>query len=168
MMGMKVTTQKADALDSLVRAIGGFREELLLWIDTELARLREGESTERLAAAENSTLHNSPRASARGGPELGPRHGRDLVNSGRPNLAPGMRHEKSLSRENVADRLPEVESTKSPRSIPEAEREPQSHVAPMNPRQRLDALARLLDHRLRQAQRTVEPARGPLPEDPME
>ncbi|SRR5579883_1891473 len=82
-------SQGTELADSLARAIGEFREELLARIDTELARLH--------------------------GPA--PEEGRSVG-------------------------LPEPET-----SVP-----PQPQADPGNPRQRLDALARLLDHRLKQVE----------------
>jgi hypothetical protein len=83
-----------EASDPLSRAIGEFRKELLLWIDTELLRLRQ------------------------------PGQADDLVNEEERQIDP----------------------------------EPRPFLS--NPRQRLDALARLLDHRLKQAQEAAAPSGG--------
>jgi hypothetical protein len=92
--GPKTMNREIEASDPLAWAIGKFREELLLWIDTELDRLQEREQ------AADSVME---------GQLLG---ASDL----RPPLS--------------------------------------------NPRQRLDALARLLDDRLKQVQRTAEMSGG--------
>jgi hypothetical protein len=88
----------SEVSDALSWAIGEFREELLLWIDTELSRLREQEPAEKAAR--------------------------------RPVIPPE----------------------------PKSALEPRAPVS--NPRQRLDALARLLDHRLKQARGASESSRG--------
>jgi len=94
MIGPKAMSQEFEVSDPLTRAIGDFRRELLLWIDTELVRLRQPEQADDLVIEEALQMD----------PELRP---------------------------------------------------PQS-----NPRQRLDALARLLDHRLKKAQEAAAPGGG--------
>jgi len=90
----KAMSQEFEVSDPLSRAIGEFRKELLLWIDTELVRLREPEQADDLVIEEELPIDPEPR----------------------PPLS--------------------------------------------NPRQRLDALARLLDHRLKQAQEAAAPSGG--------
>ena len=57
----------AEVLDSLSRAIVEFREEILLWIDTALVRLREREQDESVAMEERS----APATLTRWGTESG-------------------------------------------------------------------------------------------------
>ncbi len=86
------TSQEFDGSDPLLQAIGAFRKELLLWIDTELARLGKPEQADDFVIEEYRPIDPEPR----------------------PPLS--------------------------------------------NPRQRLDALARLLDYRLKQAQEAAAPS----------
>ena len=54
MIGPKVMTRDIEFQDPLSWAIGEFREELLLWIDTELVRLQEREP------ADDSVIEEEP------------------------------------------------------------------------------------------------------------
>jgi hypothetical protein len=54
--------------------------------------------------------------------------------------------------ERFADRRSEAEITGPPVTFPEPETDLEPQAPPLNPRQRLDALARLLDQRLKQAE----------------
>jgi hypothetical protein len=95
-------SHEIEVADPLLRTIGEFRKELLLWIDTEMVRLHE-----RVQADESVVETVTPLAA-----------------------------------------LPE----------PQTAAEPQSHTS--NPRKRLDDLARLLDHRLKQAQGAAASSAG--------
>jgi hypothetical protein len=108
MIGPNAMSEKIDAPDALLSAIADFRMELLDWIDTELARLREHEPAEEWLIQEE-------RAGAKGSACSG-----------------------SSSRHAVRNGTPETQPPAA------------------NPRQRLDALARLLDHRLKHAQEAAE------------
>jgi hypothetical protein len=94
-----------DVSDRLLSAIHAFGEELLLWIDTELDRLREPEQ------AENARIDD----------------GLIVPNGSQFRVSP-------------------------PLDIQQAPTDPERPAPVVNPRQRLDALARILDDRLKQAQ----------------
>jgi hypothetical protein len=152
MIGPKVMSQNIEPSDPLSSAIAEFRAELLQWIDAELARLREREETDvRVVAeervAERGSLFNASTS-------------RPGVRKGSPYFPMGIGFEEPLARERVADRGSVVETAGLPLVGTERliEGDPRAPVA--SPRERLDALARLLDHRLKQAQGPTEASRG--------
>jgi hypothetical protein len=106
---------EAGSTDSLTRAIDGFRRELLLWIDTELARLQALEQDER---ADPSRMGSGI----------------------------------SRDREGSADRNSDAEMARSPVTLPASGADLETQAAPLNSCQRLDALARLLDRRLKEVE----------------
>jgi hypothetical protein len=138
--------------DPLSCAIGEFREELLLWIDTELVRLREGEQAEDLVMVEQ-------RAAA-GGSQLGASSSRLGVSRGSSHFPSGIAWQEPRTRERVADRDSMGESTRPPIALPDQQTDPEQRPPLSNSRQRLDALARLLEHRLKQAQGPAETSSG--------
>jgi hypothetical protein len=153
MIGPQAMNPEIEVADPLSSAISEFRDELLLWIDTELFRLRAREQLddsvieEELAAARESQFSGSSsrRAASRGSP---------LVESGTAWQEPRTR-ERVVDREDV-----EVETVRPPMALPELQTDPEPRPSLANPRQRLDALARLLDHRLKQAQETAGTSGG--------
>jgi hypothetical protein len=130
--------------DRLLSAIGEFREEVLLWIDSELVRLREREQ------AENRRLEQ--RLAPATGSHFSASNGRLGASPERPSLQSGTGPREPRSLETARDREPAAENARQPLDVPEPETDPKPPGTGSNPRQRLDALARLLDHRLRQAQ----------------
>jgi hypothetical protein len=116
----KAFSPEHEGPDRLALAIRAFREDVLLWIDTELARLRQWDPVGTPPAADSVA-----RASASGFGVRQPREGSPLG--------------------------------------PLIETEPSVPVS--NPRQRLDALARMLDDRLRQAEADTGPRRGTASEN---
>ena len=109
MAGAKAMRHEAMESDSLSRAIGDFRDQLVSWIDTELAHLREREREESLVMKEHEPA--------------GP-----------------------------------------PPSYAVSETGSGAHTPSLNPRQRLDALARLLDHRLKRSLGAGNPSQDGAPE----
>ena len=130
-------TRDIDVSDPLSWAIGEFREELLLWIDTELVRLQQqiDDSVIDEEQSESEFNGSSSRVSATRESPF-PRTG--VARGARP-------------RERVVERYdPAVETLKPPVPHREPRTDPESRLPVSNPRQRLDALARLLDQRLKQ------------------
>jgi hypothetical protein len=152
MIGPKAMSRAIEVSDPLSWAIVEFREDLLLWIDTELVRLREREQADDLVMAEELATARESQFSASSSP-LG-------VSRGSPFLQSGIAWQEPQTGERVVDRDLVVETTRPPVALPELQTEPEPRPARSNPRQRLDALARLLDHRLKQAQGTAETSSG--------
>ena len=113
-------SEDGEVLDSLSRAIGEFRAEILLWIDEALVRLREREIVEGPATEERLPFNRLP------------------------------------------DPLVELDARKSPVDpvrVPadsaRMDTAPASNGARVDSLERLDALARMLDRRLKQAQDAI-------------
>jgi hypothetical protein len=150
MIGPKAMSREIEESDPISSAIGEFRDELLFWIDSELVRLRERVQVddsvigEELAAAARDFSFSGSSAG------LGVTHGGSFSQS-------EIARAESRSFERVVDRKDLIAETARPavaRSELQMDSDLRSSVS--NPRQRLDALARLLDHRLKQAQGTAE------------
>jgi hypothetical protein len=161
-------SQQTEARDSLSRAIGEFREELLRWIDTELARLREREPDEGLAMENESTTAISTPAGLSGESRGGSQTSQNAACSGRAGLPPRVRWELPWSRERAADGDAAAETTRPPIASPATATGPEPQAVPLNSRQRLDALARLLDHRLKRSQGAAGASRGAAAEATLE
>jgi hypothetical protein len=144
MSGLNAMSHDSEVSDPLSREISEFREELLLWIDTELIRLRERDHGDDLV------MEEEPAAAS--GSQFGASSSRLGVSRGSPNIPSGMAWQEPRTRERVADRDSVVETAIPPVALPELQTDPEPPPPPSNPRQRLDALARLLDHRLKQGQ----------------
>jgi hypothetical protein len=138
--GFKVMKPDNEAADPLCSAIRELREELLMWIDNELERLRAGEP------AENRRPDDGPATASK----LGLPSSRVGASSGRPHLQLGLARQESRSRERDAETDSFKENPRPAIEDPERETDPDPLVHASDPRQRLDALARLLDHRLKQ------------------
>jgi hypothetical protein len=137
--------------DSLAQAIHELREELLSWVDTELSRLqelqwKEDRSMEVMADVPGS-IWSRPRNAGVVIPPTGP----DGDSPGTSDEASGMGRGTTRSRgwPEHRDSYAEVDESAVAVRGPGIDREPQS--TPSNPGERLDALARRLDHRLKQA-----------------
>jgi hypothetical protein len=138
-------TCEIDASDSLSRAIGEFREELLLWIDAELVRLGEREQ-------DDSVIEEEPRRSHSNGLS-----GRLGMSSGSPFFQSGSALQEPGTSERVVDRPELAVQTVWPSvPLPKPSTDAELRLPVSNPRQRLDALARLLDQRVKQAQGLAE------------
>ncbi len=149
MSGPNAMSHDIEVSDPLLRAIGEFREELLLWIDTELVRLREREPAEALVMEEEAAATGSESGSSSS------RHG---ASTGSPHFRSGMAWQEPPTRERVVDRDSVVETARPPVALPELQTDPEPGSPFSNSRRRLDALARSLDHRLKQAQGAAEPS----------
>jgi hypothetical protein len=148
----EVMSSDADEPDLLSRAIGEFREGFLLWIDAELVRLRERESEESLVMEEGSAAPSSSRSGLGGGSPLGSRASRPAARPGRPDLPAEIGWQTPRNRGKAAGRDSVAETAWPPVAPPGPESDPEPQPPPSDSRQRLDALARLLDHRLKRAQ----------------
>jgi hypothetical protein len=136
--------REIDVSNPLSGAIGEFREELLLWIDTELARLRE--------QTDDSVVEEEPKKSQFNGSRS-----RVGVSQGSPFLQTRIARQEPRTRERAVEHEDLALKNLTPHVPPrEPATEPASRLRLSNPRQRLDALARLLDQRLKQAQGTAE------------
>jgi hypothetical protein len=148
----KAMTRSIEAPDPLSSAIADFRMELLQWIDTALAGLRERERADELVMEEERTAARASQLSAPSG--------RPGVSNERPYFQAEVACEAPPPRARVVDRESIVETARPPIARPETQLDlgPPSPLS--NPRQRLDALARLLDHRLKQGQAAADDCAG--------
>jgi hypothetical protein len=142
---------EAGSADSLSRAIEELREELLSWIDNELARLQELEQREDRAAEAISGMPGPIRSGLGGGRRLVPPTDGDGARP-RTHDVTGMERESSRDRGWRTDRDSEMGIAESSVAMPGSEWDAETQAPPLNPRERLDALARLLDHRLKLAE----------------
>jgi hypothetical protein len=145
-------SQGTESADSLARAIGEFRTELLVWIDTELARLQERDQGESPVVGERSTAPRSMGAGLRGGSQPGSLTDVDAARPGSPDLRSGMGRETLREGQSFLDRNGNTELTGPTVAVPGPETDPPPEANPGNPRERLEALARLLDQRLKQVE----------------
>jgi hypothetical protein len=145
-----VTGPRPVTVDSLSRAIEDLREELISWIDTELARLQAPEQGEDHAAEGISGAPQSTRYDLRVGRASIPLTSSDGANPGTADCAPRMEGDASRNRQRSAGRDSKADVTVPPIAVGGFQTEPEVQTAPLNPSQRLDALARLLDRRLKQ------------------
>jgi hypothetical protein len=141
---------EARLFDSLARAIQELREDLVSWIDTELARLQGLDQEEDPAVGVISGESRSLPSGQRGGRYTIPLTDGQGTRPGTRDGVSGMETGTARTPERFADRHSDTDITESPTSVIGSKADPESQDAPLNPRQRLDALARLLDHRLKQ------------------
>jgi hypothetical protein len=142
-------------LDGLSRAIADFREEVLLWIDTALVRLREREQQDSLAMEQKS----APATLTRSGMEresqpCAPAR-RFGTRSGVAELEPVIRRQGSWNTAEINGRASPGDPPRPPVVKPAAETPTGSNSPPLDSLKRLDALARLLDERLNVSQEEV-------------
>jgi hypothetical protein len=150
MIGPNAMSREIEDSDPLSSAIGEFRDELLFWIDSEILRLRER------AQVDDSVMEKELATRMRESNFIGSR-GRLGVSQGGSICQPAIARAESQTCERVVDRKDLVaETAKPPVALPELQTDSELRPSVSNPRQRLDALARLLDHRLKQAQGTGE------------
>jgi hypothetical protein len=142
---------EAESAHSLLRAIDDFRSEFLHWIDTELAQRQELGSSEDLEEG-IPTPPRSVRSGRRGGSRRASWPERDGMNPVEGDFPSGMGRENHPNPVGHTDRDREAQMVRVPvvPSGPGTDREPEAPS--LNPRERLDALARLLDQRLRQVE----------------
>jgi hypothetical protein len=153
MIGPKAMSREIEVSAPLSWAISEFREELLLWIDTELVRLREREQIDDSVLEEEFSAARESQSSGSSS-RLG-------VSRGSPFFQSGIAGQEPRTRLRVVDREDlVVEPVRPPVALPElqTENEPRSPLS--NPRQRLDALARSLDQKLKHAHGTAETSGG--------
>ncbi len=155
-------SHEAESADLLARAIGEFREELLLWIDTELTRLRGRAAEESPVIEESSTGPDLVHTGQTGEFRFGSPTHIDTQSPGRPESPPGVRRATLRDPEAFADRSAAAETREPQVAFPRPEADPESQAPPLNPRQRLDALAQLLDRRLKQVEGAADPS-GSVP-----
>jgi hypothetical protein len=139
-------------LDGLSRAIADFREEVLLWIDTALVRLREREQQESLATEQKSAPAASPRSGMERESQTSSSTSRSRTRLGVAQLEPVMRRQGSGNTEEINGRAPQGDPPRSPIVKLAAEAPAGSNSPPLDSLKRLDALARLLDQRLNVSQ----------------
>ena len=149
---VQLMSHDADVLDSLSRAIAEFREKVLLWIDTALVRLREREQAESLAMEEKSapaalTRLRMERGSPTASPTRRPAAGKDGMD-----LQPVMSWEGTPNPAEIAGPDSRGDLARPPIVAPRPEADTKSKSPPLDSLKRLDALARLLDHRLKASQ----------------
>ena len=150
MIGPKAMSREIEDSDPLSSAIGEFRDELLFWIDSELLRLRE-------RAQVDDSVMEKELATATRESNFVSSSGRLGLSQGSAICQSGIARAESPSWERVVDRKDLVaETARPPVALPELPTDSELQPSVSNPRQRLDALARLLDHRLKQAQGTGE------------
>ena len=145
-----IMSQGTEAADSLSRAIGEFRTELLVWIDTELARLQGGDQEESPVVEERATTPGSIGADRSGGSYPGTRTHSEASRPGGPDLLSGRGRETPRDGEMFAEGSLKAEIPGPALAVPGSETDLHPQADPLNPRQRLEALSRLLDHRLKQ------------------
>jgi hypothetical protein len=138
--------------DPLSRAIAEFREELVVWINTELGRLQQWDEDENLVLEDGSAAPVSTGSSQEAGSGVGSRASRLWARLVRADPPSAMGWEPHRNGQRVAVGDAAKESGWSSATVPGPETEPKPQASPLDSRQRLDALARLLDHRLKQAQ----------------
>lgn len=140
--------EQVEASDPLILAIHELRTEFVQWIDTELDRLREhaaiGNRADRAAAAAASSyqFRELPATTTTAAATV-----RRESYSARPGPS-----EISPPASALAGRVERDQAVKPLRSMPEPPDESRAQVERSDPRKRLDALARMLDHRLKQVQ----------------
>jgi hypothetical protein len=139
----------AELLSSLSRAIIELREEILLWIDTELVRLREWERDETVAMEERSAPAPLTRWAVESGSQAHSPTKRLVARLGEAEFEAVMRREGSRTNEKIAGRDSLGGSERPPFVTSGNEPDPKSKSAPFDSLRRLDALARLLDQRLK-------------------
>jgi hypothetical protein len=138
------------APDPLSCAIAEFREDLLVWIETELARVRE--QAEELAGAEE--------LSGASGSQLSASPSRVGASRGSPLFQPEIAAREPRTQKRGADRDSFAEAPRRSAAVSKLRIDPESVTPHSNSRQRLDALARLLDSRLKHPQGASETSSG--------
>ncbi|MFI5457474.1 MAG: hypothetical protein ACHRXM_18685 [Isosphaerales bacterium] len=150
----------AEVLGSQSRAIADFREEILLWIDTALVRLREREQEESLVMEEKSAPAALTRLSMERGSQTQSRARRPGVSLGGTELEPVMRWEGTRNTGEIAGPDSLSDPARPPIVAPRPEAGTKSKSLPLDSLTRLDALARLLDQRLKVSQEAASNSYG--------
>jgi hypothetical protein len=158
-------SDSAEAADSLSRAIAEFRAEILQWIDTALVRLREREHEEVPVSTGKPAPAASSTSAAGRGLQVGARTSRPGAKLDVADVQPAMRCEVARNTESIPDRASRCDLSRPPSATPEPQTVQQSNGQPLNSLERLDALARLLDHRLKLVQGVAPSGLAPRGED---
>jgi len=157
---VELMNHDAEVLDPQSRAIANFREEILLWIDTALVRLREREQEESLATEKRSARAASTRSGMERGSQTRSPPSRPGARLGGAVLEPVMRSEGSRNTEEIAGPNSLGDPSRPPIATPGPETRPESKSPPLDSLKRLDALARLLDQRLKVSQEAASDSSG--------
>jgi hypothetical protein len=138
-------SQEEGGFDSLLKAIGDFRQEVVRWIDSHLVSLRECES--RHEAEPTPSLPTPDRAARREARPQNESDSREIGGNGS--------HRRATPFPDV-QRVPDARAVNSQGGTPSRKEAADLAEGFSNgdPRHRLDALARQLDERLRGAERT--------------
>jgi hypothetical protein len=137
--------------NSLARTIGEFREEVLSWIDTELARLQELQWEEDRSMEAMSGMPGSIRFRPRDAGILAPPTICDGDREGTLDDVCGTERGMIRSRGWPNDQDSSTDVDESPIAVQGPAMDLGTQSTPCHPGERLDALARRLDHRLKQA-----------------
>jgi hypothetical protein len=135
-------------LDGLSQAIADFREEVLLWIDTALVRLREREHQESLATEQTVAPATLTRSGIERESQTRSSTSRSGTRLGVAQLEPVMRRQASGNTEDINGWASQADPPRPPMVKPATETPDGSNSPPLDSLKRLDALARLLDQRL--------------------
>lgn len=139
------------SVDSLARAIGEVREELLTWIDAELSRLRDLQREEDRSMKAASGGSGATRLQPRDAGMVLPPTVRDGGGPATTDEIAGMGRGMTRSGGWSDDRDSNADVDEPPRVARGSGMDLEPRSAPGDPGERLDALARRLDHRLKQA-----------------
>jgi hypothetical protein len=145
MIGPVAMNDEIKASDPFATAINELREELLLWIDAELARLQD--DVDALRREDAPVLPRTPRPTSSSRPLVV----RNAVSHSRPTIA---RQPTPMRRNDDHDMV--VDDAHPPVASREQLIDPGPLPPVPNSRERLDALARMLDRRLKQAHGAAE------------
>ncbi len=150
----------ADGLDSLSRAIAELREKVVGWIDTALVRLREREQEESLATQEKSAPAALTRLSRERGSQTQSPTRRPGASLEETELRPVMSWQGSRNTEEIAGPDSLRDPARPPLVAARPETGAKSTSSPMDSLKRLDALARVLDQRLKVSQEGASNSSG--------
>jgi hypothetical protein len=139
----------AEVLDPCSRAIVEFREEMLLWIDTALVRLRERDQDAIAPMHERSAPATLTRRAVENRSQTHFPARRLVAGLGEAELQPAIRRAGSRNSDEIAGRRLPGGSERPSVVSSGPEPDPRSKSAPIDSSRRLDALARLLDQRLK-------------------
>ena len=148
MIGPIAMSDEVKVSATLSSAIAELRAELLHWIDSELARLRERERADERSLARAIE------------PEFGGSSGRRGAKSAGIDFQSGTAGLVSRIRERDTGRDRVDEPVRKSVAVPEGQADPNVPTPLANSRERLDTLARLLDDRLKQTQAAAESSAG--------
>lgn len=140
------------------RAIHELREELTLWIDTQLDRLQPCEHHGDLAVPEPACGSQSTYLGMGAGYRVATRPSGDGARLGPSESAPAIRAAAPSDRGTLGVRNSDAEISEA--IIAGSAADPEAITPGSSSRQRLDALARILDRRLKEAEGAAGAANG--------